>query len=237
MQLFLNHALRDGFFHGDMHQGNLKVAPNGDLIAYDFGIMGRIDEYTRRVYAEILFGFIRKDYKRVAEVHFEAGYVPADRDVDEFARALRAVGEPIFGMDASRISMARLLSYLFEVTERFGMETRTELILLQRTMVVVEGVARSMDPHINIWQVARPTVENYIKESIGPKALIRDLGKTAMVLARFGPRLPELAEAALIRQMNPQPDEKSNGLRGIIGWTALGAALASAVIFCVQTLS
>jgi len=150
LQLFLNHALRDGYFHGDMHQGNLKIAANGDIVAYDFGIMGRIDQYTRRVYAEILFGFIRKDYKRVAEVHFEAGYVPADRDVDEFARALRAVGEPIFGMDATRISMARLLSYLFEVTERFGMETRTELIHLQRTMVVVEGVARSMNPHMNI---------------------------------------------------------------------------------------
>jgi ubiquinone biosynthesis protein len=203
LQLFLNHALRDGFFHADMHQGNLKVAANGDIIAYDFGIMGRIDEYTRRVYAEILMGFIRKDYRRVAEVHFEAGYVPADRDIDEFARALRAVGEPIFGMDASRISMARLLSYLFEVTERFGMETRTELILLQRTMVVVEGVARSLDPHINIWQVARPIVERYIRETIGPRAVVRDLMKTARVLARFGPRLPALVEAQLIRTGNP----------------------------------
>ena len=128
LQLFLRHALRDGYFHADMHQGNLKVAANGNIIAYDFGIMGRLDEYTRRVYAEILFGFIRRDYRRVAEVHFEAGYVPADRDIDEFARALRVVGEPIFGMDANRISMARLLAYLFEVTERFGMETRTELI-------------------------------------------------------------------------------------------------------------
>ena len=203
LQLFLNHALRDGFFHADMHQGNLKVAANGDIIAYDFGIMGRIDEYTRRVYAEILMGFIRKDYRRVAEVHFEAGYVPPDRDIDEFARALRAVGEPIFGMDASRISMARLLSYLFEVTERFGMETRTELILLQRTMVVVEGVARSLDPHINIWQVARPVVERYIKESIGPKALFRDMMKTVRVMARFGPKLPALVEAQLIRIGNP----------------------------------
>ena len=203
LQLFLNHALRDGFFHADMHQGNLKVAANGDIIAYDFGIMGRIDEYTRRVYAEILMGFIRKDYRRVAEVHFEAGYVPADRDIDEFARALRAVGEPIFGMDASRISMARLLAYLFEVTERFGMETRTELILLQRTMVVVEGVARSLDPHINIWQVASPIVERYIRENIGPKAVVRDLLKTARVLARFGPKLPALVEAQLIRAGNP----------------------------------
>jgi ubiquinone biosynthesis protein len=196
-------GLNDGFFHADMHQGNLKVAANGDIIAYDFGIMGRLDEYTRRVYAEILMGFIRKDYRRVAEVHFEAGYVPADRDIDEFARALRAVGEPIFGMDASRISMARLLAYLFEVTERFGMETRTELILLQRTMVVVEGVARSLDPHINIWEVAQPIVERYIRENIGPKAVLRDLVKTARVLARFGPKLPTLVEAQLIRTGNP----------------------------------
>jgi ubiquinone biosynthesis protein len=203
LQLFLNHALRDGYFHADMHQGNLKIAANGDIIAYDFGIMGRIDEYTRRVYAEILMGFIRKDYRRVAEVHFEAGYVPPDRDIDEFARALRAVGEPIFGMDASRISMARLLAYLFEVTERFGMETRTELILLQRTMVVVEGVARSLDPHINIWEVAKPIVESYIKETIGPKAILRDLVKTARVLARFGPRMPALVEAQLIKVGNP----------------------------------
>jgi ubiquinone biosynthesis protein len=109
LQLFLRHALRDGYFHGDMHQGNLKVDAAGNIVAFDFGIMGRIDDYTRRVYAEILIGFIRRDYRRVAEVHFEAGYVPADRDVDAFAQALRAVGEPIFGMDASRISMGRLL--------------------------------------------------------------------------------------------------------------------------------
>ena len=205
LQLFLSHALRDGFFHGDMHQGNLKVAANGNLIAYDFGIMGRIDEYTRRVYAEILMGFIGRDYRRVAEVHFEAGYVPPDRDIDEFARALRAVGEPIFGLEATRVSMARLLSYLFEVTERFGMETRTELILLQRTMVVVEGVARSLDPNINIWQVAKPVVETYVSRNVGPLALLRDLAQTARVLARFGPRLPRLMEAALIAQAESPP--------------------------------
>jgi len=229
LQLFLSHALRDGFFHADMHQGNLKVAANGDIIALDFGIMGHIDDYTRRVYAEILYGFISRDFRRVAEVHFEAGYVTADHDVEEFARALRAVGEPIAGMDASRISMARLLSYLFEVTERFGMETRTELILLQRTMVVVEGVARSLDPHINIWEVARPVVESYIKDNIGPKALLRDLARTAMVLARFGPKLPQLAEAALIRQ-SAEP-ERPAGLSpwrgvGLVGLGAAGSALA-----------
>ena len=219
LHLFLSHALRDGLFHGDMHQGNLKVAANGDIIALDFGIMGRIDAYTRRVYAEILMGFIGRDYRRVAEVHFEAGYVPADRDIDEFALALRAVGEPIFGMDATRISMSRLLGHLFEVTERFGMETRTELILLQRTMVVVEGVARSLDPNVNIWQVARPVVEDYVKKNVGPLALLRDLGQAAQILARFGPRLPKLIEDALINAAGKQPPAPA---RGAWHWLALG---------------
>ena len=205
LQLFLSHALRDGYFHADMHQGNLKVAANGDVIAYDFGIMGQIDEYTRRVYAEILMGFIRRDYRRVAEVHFEAGYVPADRDVNEFALALRAVGEPIFGMNATQISMARLLSYLFEVTERFGMQTRTELILLQRTMVVVEGVARSLNPAINIWEASRPVVEKYIRENLGPRAVLRDLRRTVLVLGQYGPRVPAILQAALERQVAPAP--------------------------------
>jgi ubiquinone biosynthesis protein len=237
LQLFLNHALRDGFFHADMHQGNLKVAPNGDIIAYDFGIMGHIDAYTRRVYAEILYGFIRRDYMRVAKVHFEAGYVPADKDVDEFARALRAVGEPIFGMDATRISMARLLTYLFEVTERFGMETRTELILLQRTMVVVEGVARSLNPHINIWEVASPIVTNYISKSIGPRALLSDLAGTAQVLARFGPRLPGLVEAALLRQSNETTIVRPPRKRWIALSALGGAAAMAGLIVLVEALT
>jgi ubiquinone biosynthesis protein len=230
LQLFLSHALRDGLFHGDMHQGNLKVAANGDIIALDFGIMGRIDAYTRRVYAEILMGFIGRDYRRVAEVHFEAGYVPADRDIDEFARALRAVGEPIFGMDATRISMSRLLAHLLEVTEKFGMETRTELILLQRTMVVVEGVARSLDPQINIWQVARPVVESYVAKNIGPLALLRDLAQTARILSRFGPRLPAMVEAALIAQAKaPNPLHKGGRRRILQGGIAATLILAIGV--------
>ena len=230
LHMFLNHALRDGFFHADMHQGNLKVSSSGDIVAFDFGIMGHIDEYTRRVYAEILFGFIKRDYKRVAQVHFEAGYVPQDQDVDEFARALRAVGEPIFGMDASNISMGRLLSYLFEVTERFGMETRTELILLQRTMVVVEGVARSLNPQINIWEVARPIVEGYIKSNLGPAALLNDLTTTLKVLARFGPRLPSLVEQALIKQSNPEPQIVKRSWNGSLKPFGLGFIFACLAI-------
>jgi ubiquinone biosynthesis protein len=228
IQSFLRHALRDGFFHADMHQGNLRLGPDGALVTLDFGIMGRIDPYTRRVYAEILMGFLRRDYTAVAKVHFEAGYVPADRDIDAFAQALRAVGEPIFGQDATRISMARLLAHLFEVTERFGMETRTELILLQRTMVVVEGVARSLNPAMNMWETARPVVTDYIASTLGPRAMLRDLSETLRVLSRFGPRLPQMAEAALIRAAEPPPPpprRQRPGWHYALGGAAVGAAL------------
>jgi ubiquinone biosynthesis protein len=227
IQMFLRHALMDGYFHADMHQGNLKVAANGDLIALDFGIMGRIDAYSRRVYAEILMGFIQKDYRKVAEVHFEAGYVLADQDVDEFAQALRSVGEPIFGADASKISMARLLAHLFDVTERFGMETRVELILLQRTMVVVEGVARSLNPGLNMWEVAHPIVEQYILDNVGPRALARDLWATVQVLSRFGPKLPQMAEKALRRLAEPEIPQPHQPLIGPMGYVGIGIFLTS----------
>ncbi|HET9067645.1 MAG TPA: 2-polyprenylphenol 6-hydroxylase [Amaricoccus sp.] len=230
IQSFLTHALRDGFFHADMHQGNLKLGPDGALVALDFGIMGRIDAYTRRVYAEILIGFLHRDYHRVAEVHFEAGYVPRDQDIEAFAQALRSVGEPIFGQDATRISMARLLAHLFEVTERFGMQTRTELILLQRTMVVVEGVARSLNPQMNMWETSRPVVTDYIRASLGPAAMARDLAATLRVLSRFGPQLPKLAEAALARTNAPPPPPERRRPPGwlyALGGTILGAALVA----------
>ncbi len=227
MQTFLRHALRDGFFHGDMHQGNLKVAANGDLVAMDFGIMGRIDTYTRRVYAEILMGFQQRDYRRVAEVHFEAGYVPADQDVEAFAQALRSVGEPIFGQDASHVSMARVFGQLFDVTETFGMQTRTELILLQRTMVVVEGVTRTFNPEMNMWDASAPVIERYIRDNIGPKAMLRDLSKTLQVLSRFGPRLPELAERALKNAAeDPVNQTHSNGWKWGAGGLIVGVLVA-----------
>ena len=229
LRVFLSHALRDGYFHADMHQGNLRIGADGALIMMDFGIMGRLDAMTRRHYAEILYGFLTRDYRRLAEVHFEAGYVPADRDVDAFAQSLRAIGEPIHGQDVSSISMARLLALLLETTERFGMATRTELILLQRTMVVVEGVSRSLDPHSNIWEAARPVVEDWIRANLGPAQMLRDATDTVKVLTRLGPRLPGLAqelvmlaEEARTRRQNPPPpaaapeDER---------WPWLGAGL------------
>ena len=217
-----------------MHQGNLKLAPDGALVALDFGIMGRIDAYTRRVYAEILYGFLRRDYHRVAEVHFEAGYVPRDRDLDAFAQALRSVGEPIFGQDATRISMARLLAYLFEVTERFGMETRTELILLQRTMVVVEGVARqpqSADEHVGDGAAGGDGLHPHQPRAAGGGAGSQ---ATVRILARLGPRLPQMAEAALIRANVREPEPKG---RRLPGWAwGLGGVLAGAALVALGTL-
>ncbi|MEL6977716.1 MAG: AarF/UbiB family protein [Pseudomonadota bacterium] len=194
MRLFLRTGLRDGYFHADMHQGNLKLGPDGAVVIFDFGIMGRIDPLTRRTYAEILYSYLTRDYRRGAQAHFDAGYVPRSQDIDHFAQALRSIGEPIVGQQASEISMAKVLQQLFEVTEQFGMETRPELILLQRTMVVVEGVARSLDPNFNMWETARPEVEGWMKENLGPRAAVRDLQESARILARLGPRLPEAAE-------------------------------------------
>ncbi|RJF76023.1 2-polyprenylphenol 6-hydroxylase [Rhodopseudomonas palustris] len=168
IQSFLRHALRDGFFHADMHPGNLFVDPQGKLVAVDFGIMGRLLPKERRFLAEILLGFITRNYRRVAEVHFEAGYVPPHHSVENFAQAIRAIGEPIHNRVAEEISMAKLLTLLLEVTGLFDMRTRPELILLQKTMVVVEGVARSFDPKLDIWKVADPVVREWIQRNLGP---------------------------------------------------------------------
>jgi ubiquinone biosynthesis protein len=188
--------MRDGFFHADMHQGNLFIDRQGRLAAVDFGIMGRLGPKERRFLAEILFGFITRDYRRVAEVHFEAGYVPRTHRVEDFAQAIRAIGEPIHSRTADQISMAKLLSLLFEITALFDMRTRTELVLLQKTMVVVEGVARTLDPRLDMWSTAEPVVSEWIKNKLGPAGILEDAGRSVSVLGRFVGSLPELAERA-----------------------------------------
>ncbi len=193
IQSFLRHTLRDGFFHADMHPGNLFVEGNGTIVAVDFGIMGRIGRKERHFLAEILYGFITRDFRRVAEVHFEAGYVPAHHDVAAFAQALRAIGEPIHGQSAETISMARLLTLLFEVTELFDMQTRPELLMLQKTMVVVEGVARTLDPHFNMWKAAEPVVSEWIAGNLGPRAMLSDARQGVSALLSLAKQAPELA--------------------------------------------
>ena len=196
VQSFLRHTLRDGFFHADMHPGNLFVDAAGDIVAVDLGITGRLGRKERRFLAEILFGFITRDYDRVAEVHFEAGYVPSHHSVASFAQAIRAIGEPIHGQSAQTISMAKLLTLLFEVTELFDMQTRPELILLQKTMVVVEGVARKLDPEFNMWRTAEPVVGDYLRDHLGPAGLLHDARDGIVALAHLARQLPDLAERA-----------------------------------------
>jgi ubiquinone biosynthesis protein len=192
IQSFLRHAMRDGFFHADLHQGNLFVDAAGNIVAIDFGITGRLGAKERRFLAEILYGFIRRDYHRVAEVHFAAGYVPAGESVDEFARALRSIGEPIHSRSADQISMARLLTQLFEVTEIFQMRTQPELIMLQKTMVVVEGVARTLDPHLDMWRTADPVVREWIERNLGPRGMADDALHNLQRLGRSIVELPDL---------------------------------------------
>jgi ubiquinone biosynthesis protein len=186
---FLRQAIAEGFFHADMHQGNLMVAPDGDLIAIDFGIMGRIDRRARQWLAEILFGLITGNYRRVAEIHFEAQYVPAHHNVAEFATALRSVGEPMRGLSVKDMSIGNMLDSLFAITRDFDMVTQPHLLLLQKTMVMVEGVATMLDPDVNMWEIAEPVVRDWLRGELGPEALLADrLVKDVRTLTR----LPDL---------------------------------------------
>ncbi len=171
---FFNQVFRDGFFHADLHPGNMFVDASGALVVIDFGIMGRLDVATRKYLADMLIGFLIGDYRRVAQVHFDAGYVPATRSINSFTQACRAVGEPILGRPLQEISVARLLAQLFQVTEQFDMETQPQLLLLQKTMVLVEGVGRRLDPEINIWALSQPLIESWMRDNRGPEARLRE---------------------------------------------------------------
>jgi ubiquinone biosynthesis protein len=196
IQSFLKHAIRDGYFHADMHPGNLFVDARGRLVAVDFGIMGRLGMKERRFLAEILLGFIQRDYRRIAEVHFEAGYVPPRHSIDDFAQALRAIGEPIHDRPADEISMAKLLTLLFEITALFDMATRPELVMLQKTMVVVEGVGRMLDPKLDMWRTAEPVVRAWMERQLGPIGRLEEASRGVRTLAGVLADLPDLSVRA-----------------------------------------
>ena len=196
IQHFLRHAVRDGFFHADMHQGNIFVDKNGQIIPIDFGIMGRLDKLNKRFLAEILYGFIQRDYKKVAEVHLAAGLVPKNVPVDELSQALRSIGEPIFGQTVKDISGGKLLKQLFDVTEKFNMQTQPQLLLLQKTMVVVEGVARKLNPNTNIWETSKPVLENWLKETKDPINTLNDTLKSTSEVLKKLPEFPEIMDKA-----------------------------------------
>ncbi|MCA1909138.1 MAG: 2-polyprenylphenol 6-hydroxylase [Magnetospirillum sp.] len=201
-EAFFNMVFRDGFFHADMHPGNLFVDMDGNLVAVDFGIMGRVDLKTRRFLGEMLVGFLNGNYRRVAEVHFEAGFVPADQNVDNFTQACRSIAEPIMGKPLHEISIARLLGQLFQITEQFSMQTQPQLLMLQKSMLVAEGVGRTLDNRVNMWEMARPMIETWMFQNLGPQARIKD-GVVGVVqsLERL-PRMLAETEKAYSNLMN-----------------------------------
>ncbi|ODT65659.1 MAG: 2-polyprenylphenol 6-hydroxylase [Pelagibacterium sp. SCN 63-23] len=240
LQAFLRHAIRDGFFHADMHPGNLFAnKSSGDVIAVDFGIMGRINRAERRFLADILYGFITRNYRLVAQRHFDIGYVPAHQSVDDFTLAIRSIGEPLHGRTAADISMARVLGQLFTITELFDMQTRPELVLLQKSMVLVEGVARTLDPELDIWTVAEPVVGEWLRREEGPIGRIEELMGHVARLGEAAGRVPGLlaqAELALAEQralMRRPPDRLlRNTALAVLG---AGLVLILALIWRVLT--
>ncbi len=237
VRAFLRQAVVDGFFHADLHHGNLFALKDGRIAAIDFGIMGRIDRRARIWLAEILYGLITGNYRRVAEIHFEAQYVPAHHNVEEFATALRAAGEPIRGLPVKEISVGRMLESLFSITRDFDMPTQPHLLLLQKTMVMNEGVASALDPDINMWETAEPFIREWIRDELGPEAyyadriieLVRAVKKIPELIQRIdqyyppkgaAPPPPPLPEIAVI---DPRP-RWGYALAGIIG-AIIGALL------------
>jgi ubiquinone biosynthesis protein len=191
VRAFLRQAVVDGFFHADLHHGNLFALPDGRIAAIDFGIMGRIDRRARMWLAEILYGLITGDYRRVAEIHFEAQYVPPHHNVEEFATALRAAGEPIRGLPVKNISVGRMLESLFSITRDFDMPTQPHLLLLQKTMVMNEGVATALDSDINMWETAEPFLKDWIRSELGPEAYYAD---RIIELVRAAKKIPDLID-------------------------------------------
>ncbi|HEY2658876.1 MAG TPA: 2-polyprenylphenol 6-hydroxylase [Caulobacteraceae bacterium] len=221
IRAFLAQAMDHGVFHADLHEGNLFVAAPDRIVAVDFGIIGRLDGVARRHLAEILWGFLQRDYRRVAKAHFDAGYVPSHHSLEAFAQALRAVGEPNVGRAAASVSMGRLLGQLFEITALFDMKLRPELVLLQKTMVTVEGVARSMDPGHNLWSSAEPVVRRWIMRELSPTARLKDLAQDGVKALQALARLAEApAAAVVIARPNPWP--------GRVLWLLAGAAIMGA---------
>lgn len=189
VRVFLTQALRDGFFHGDWHQGNFFIEPDGTVVPVDFGIMGRLDQDSRRYLAEILWGFHERDYQRVADIHFEAGYVPKDQSRALFAQAMRALVEPIMGKPLKEISLANMLMQLFRTTETFNMQTQPQLLTLQRSMMMMEGLALLVDPDANMWELSDEVIERWVRKMTGTESRVAELVAVIREVLRLLPQL------------------------------------------------
>ncbi len=237
---FLTQAISAGFFHADMHQGNLFVESDGTIVAIDFGIMGRIDRRARQWLAEILYGLTTGNYQRVAEIHFEAQYVPSYHSVGEFATALRAVGEPMRGKPVKELSVGQMLDGLFAITRDFDMQTQPHLLLLQKTMVMVEGIATQLNPDINMWDTAAPYVRSWIRDELGPEAAVADrikedtetLFRLPGLIRRLEEKFPPKGgapEPAPLPEIKLMTDRREGSGGGWLGYFVAGLLGAGAV--------
>ena len=239
-EIFFRMVFRHGFFHADMHPGNLFVAPSGGdprgvVIAMDFGIMGRVDAETRKILGEMLMGFLTRDYKKVADIHVAAGYVPGHKSSDAFAQACRSIAEPILGKPVAEISVAKLLGQLFEITETFDMQVQPQLLLLQKSMLVTEGVGRGLAPDVNMWDLARPLMEDWMRERLGPEGRWDDavdvLAKVPRIIDRIDRATADFGRHGL--KLHPSTTEllrggsRRGGLPSWLPWMVAGVAIVA----------
>ena len=239
VEIFYTQVFRDGFFHADMHPGNVQVARDGRYIALDFGIMGTLTDVDKKYLAQNFIAFFKRDYKRVAELHIESGWAPKETRVDEFESAIRSVCEPIFDKPLREVSFGKVLLRLFQTSRRFGIEVQPQLVLLQKTLLNIEGLGLQLDPDLDLWKTAKPWLERWMSEQVGWRGFVRTLGEEAPYYATLLPQLPRL----LHQRLNENPTEKIEALlqelvqqhRERNGWlmalTIILAAILGVILF------
>ena len=203
VEIFFTQVFRDGFFHADMHPGNILVTAGGEYVALDFGIMGTLTELDKNYLAQNFLAFFRRDYRRVAQVHIESGWAPKDTRVDDFEAAIRAVCEPIFAKPLKEISFGRVLLRLFQASRRFNIRVQPQLVLLQKTLLNIEGLGRDLDPDLDLWATAKPFLERWMAEQVGWRGLVERVRQEAPYWSTLLPQLPRLLHQALERQAQP----------------------------------
>jgi ubiquinone biosynthesis protein len=242
VEIFFTQVFRDGFFHADMHPGNILVAPTGQYIALDFGIMGTLTDADKSYLAQNFLAFFNRDYRRVALAHLEAGWVPRDTRLDEFESAIRAVCEPVFDRPLKEISFGRALLRLFQTSRRFNVEIQPQLVLLQKTLLNIEGLGRQLDPDLDLWKTAKPFLERWMSEQVGWRGLVRNIRTEAPHWATMLPQLPRMIYGALHEDRIGHMERSLDALLAtqrrrtrVLEWIVLllSAALAWAVFFTV----
>lgn len=235
VEIFFTQVFRDGFFHADMHPGNIFVAPDGRYIALDFGIVGTLTDTDKNYLAQNFLAFFRRDYKRVAEAHIESGWAPKDTRVDEFEAAIRAVCEPIFDRPLKDISFGKVLLRLFQTSRRFNVEIQPQLVMLQKTLLNIEGLGRQLDPELDLWKTAKPFLERWMSEQVGWRGIVKTFKQEAPYYARTLPQLPRLVHQALAQparsHLAPQIERLIASQRTQNRWLAVIALLLGALIF------